>query len=117
VELENIILSEVTQTQKDTHVIFSLISSYWSKKKKYRIPKIQSTELKMFKLKGPSEDTSVPFGKESNHKGGWREVPGRERGWGVGRGEHDLVYGGEGRTEALRASRNNGNRQPQEVGS
>jgi hypothetical protein len=27
-ELENIILSEVTQTQKDMHVIYSLISRY-----------------------------------------------------------------------------------------
>ena len=35
-----------------------------SKKKKYRIPKIQSTELKKVnKLKGPSEDTSVPLGR------------------------------------------------------
>jgi hypothetical protein len=33
--------------------------------KKYRIPKIQSTELKKVnKLKGPSEDTSVPTGRE-----------------------------------------------------
>lgn len=30
-----------------------------------RIPKIQSTELKKInKLKGPSEDTSVPLGRE-----------------------------------------------------
>ena len=28
-ELENIIQSEVTQTQKNTHVIYSLISGYW----------------------------------------------------------------------------------------
>jgi hypothetical protein len=27
-ELENIILSEVTQTQKDVHVMYSLISRY-----------------------------------------------------------------------------------------
>ena len=27
-ELENIILSEVTQTQKDTHGMYSLISGY-----------------------------------------------------------------------------------------
>jgi hypothetical protein len=27
-ELENIILSEVTQSQKDTHVMYSLISGY-----------------------------------------------------------------------------------------
>jgi hypothetical protein len=35
------------------------------KKKKYRIPKIQSTELKKInKQKGQSEDTSVPLGRE-----------------------------------------------------
>ena len=35
------------------------------KKKKYRIPKIQSIELKKFnKLKGPNEDASVPLGRE-----------------------------------------------------
>jgi hypothetical protein len=33
-ELENNILSEVTQTQKDMHGIYSLISGYWQKKKK-----------------------------------------------------------------------------------
>jgi len=32
---------------------------------KYRIPETQSTELrKVNKLKGPSEDTSVPLGRE-----------------------------------------------------
>jgi hypothetical protein len=30
-ELENIILSEVTQAQKDRHVIYSLINGYYSK--------------------------------------------------------------------------------------
>ena len=63
-ELENIILSEETQTQMDMHGIYSLISGY-QPKKKYRIPKIQSTELKKVnKLKGPSEDASVPLGRE-----------------------------------------------------
>jgi hypothetical protein len=42
-ELENI-LSEITHTPKDMHGIYSLISGY-QPKKKYRIPKIQSTEL------------------------------------------------------------------------
>ena len=31
-------------------------------------------------------------------------------------GEHDLVFGGGNKTEALKASRKNGNRQLQEVG-
>ena len=36
-----------------------------SQKKKYRIPKIQSTELKKVnKLKCPNEDASVPLGRE-----------------------------------------------------
>jgi hypothetical protein len=35
------------------------------KKKKYRLSKIQSTELrKLKKLKCPSEDASVPLGRE-----------------------------------------------------
>jgi hypothetical protein len=35
------------------------------RKKKYRIPKIQSTALKRVnKLKGPSEDASVPLERE-----------------------------------------------------
>jgi hypothetical protein len=55
-ELENIILSEVTQTQNDMHGIYSLISIYYPEKKKYRTPRIQSTELKVNKPKGSSED-------------------------------------------------------------
>jgi hypothetical protein len=42
--------------------------------KKYRIPKIQSTELKKFnKLKCPSEDASVPLGREKKAITGWEE--------------------------------------------
>jgi hypothetical protein len=68
--LENIILSEVTQNQKDVHGMYSLISGlssppFRAKKKMYRIPKIQSTELKKLrKLMCPSEDASVPLGRE-----------------------------------------------------
>jgi hypothetical protein len=53
-ELENIILSEVTQTQK----IWYVLTNKWIlTTKKYRIPKIQSTELKKVnKLKCPSEN-------------------------------------------------------------
>ena len=74
-ELENIILSEITQTQKDVHGMYSLISGYWPKQnnikqtnkqtKINRIHKIQSTEFKRLrKLKCPSEHTSVPLGIE-----------------------------------------------------
>jgi hypothetical protein len=80
----------------------------------YRIPRIQSTELKkVSKLKGPSEDASIPLGREKKaiigEAGGtWmREETGR------GKGGHDQVLG---RTGALRASRKNRNRQSQEVG-
>jgi hypothetical protein len=39
-ELENINLSEVIQTQKDIHGMYSLINEYKPIKEKYRIPKI-----------------------------------------------------------------------------
>jgi hypothetical protein len=49
-------------------------------KKKYRIPKIQSTDItKVNKLKGPSEDASVPLGREKKtitsrrDRGTWEE--------------------------------------------
>ena len=61
----------------------------------YRIPRIQSTELKkVSKLKGPSEDASIPLGREKkagrDHKWGgtWE---GKWMGWGRGREEPDLV--------------------------
>jgi hypothetical protein len=44
-------------------------------RKKKRIPKIQSTEVKKVnKLKGPNEDASVPLGREkkATTKVGWR---------------------------------------------
>jgi hypothetical protein len=34
------------------------------KETRYRIPKIQSTELEKFKLKCPSEEASVPLWRE-----------------------------------------------------
>ena len=60
------------------------------KKKKYRIPKIQSTEFKKVnKLKCPSEDASVPLGREKkaitngggrNLRGNMEEVKGQWKG-------------------------------------
>jgi hypothetical protein len=41
-ELENIILSEVTQTQKDMHVVYS--TDKWIFSKMYRIPMNQPTD-------------------------------------------------------------------------
>jgi hypothetical protein len=68
-KLENIILSEVTQSQKDVHGMYSLISGYYlTPTKKYRIPKIQTTEF-----------TKVNKLKEGGREEG-REGPGRESG-------------------------------------
>ena len=85
-ELENIMLSEVTQTQKEIHGMYSLLA------KKYRIPRIQFTELKKVrKPEGPSEDSSILLEREkkaiTSGEGG-RELGGKMgRVWGVGSGE------------------------------
>ena len=92
-ELENIILSEVTQTQKDMHGMWILAGeknkniNIKTKRNRTEYPRyIQSTELKKLnKLKCPSEDTAVPRGKEEV----WDVDQGREDGgagngiWGV----------------------------------
>ena len=81
----------------------------------YRIPRIQSTELN--KLMGPSEDASVPLGREKkaimSSRG--RKGPGWEREQGGGRGNL-IGYWRKNRREALTASRKNGNKQSREVG-
>jgi hypothetical protein len=72
------------------------ISQKKKKKKKYRIPRIQSTEFKKVnKLKGPNEDTSIPLGREKKAiTEGWGQ---KEGGIWVGKGtrrkkgEHDQV--------------------------
>lgn len=47
------------------HAQYVLTNKWILEKKKYKIPKIRSTELiKVNKLKGPSEGTSVPLGWE-----------------------------------------------------
>ena len=72
----------------------------------YRIPRIQSTELKKVnKLKGPSEDASIPLGRE---KKATIAVGEREGETWVGKairrrkGEHDQVL--EGGIKVLRDS-------------
>jgi hypothetical protein len=56
----------------------------------YRIPKIWSTELKKVnKLKGPSEDTSIPLWREKKAITSMK----RRRNGGGGRGEPDLTLG------------------------
>jgi hypothetical protein len=60
------------------------------RKKKYRIPKIQSTELKKTnKLKGPSEVASVPPGREK------KAITSGEGGRDLG-GKVDARWGGGG---------------------
>ena len=75
-ELENIILSEVNQTHMKPD----------PQKSKYRIPKIQSTELKNVKVKCLSEDTAVPLGNEKNAVTVGREGGIWERKWTVNMG-------------------------------
>jgi hypothetical protein len=80
-----------------------------STQKRYRIPRIQSTELKKAnKLKGPSKDVSIPLGREkkaiTGSRGGGAGGGGGgsgiwvEKAIGRGRGEHDQVLEGCGRT-------------------
>jgi hypothetical protein len=70
-------LSEVTQTQKDIHGIYSLISELLAKK--YRIPRLQPTDCKP---KGQSEDASIPLRRKKKliMGGRGREGPGWEMG-------------------------------------
>jgi hypothetical protein len=78
-ELENIILSEVTQTQKDMHGMWILAGeknkniNIKTKRNRTEYPRyIQSTELKKLnKLKCPSEDASVPPGREEKAITSW----------------------------------------------
>jgi hypothetical protein len=71
------------------------------KKKKYRIPKIQSTELqKVNKLKGPSEDIWVLLRREKKaitRGEGERDLEGKGAWWGGGRWQPDLVLGDQKR--------------------
>jgi hypothetical protein len=57
-ELENIILNEVTQSQKNTHGM--QLTDKWILAQKFGIPNIQFTDhLKLKKKKDQSVDTSV----------------------------------------------------------
>ena len=59
-ELENIILSESFRPKRTCMVCTHLLA-----KKRYKIPRIQSTELKKInKSIGPNEDASVPLGRK-----------------------------------------------------
>jgi hypothetical protein len=81
---------------------------------KYRIPRIQSIEFeKVNKFQGPSEDISIPLGREKKAVMGGRKRNkcGFERQGGGGK--KNMIRFGGGWREALRARRMNGNMQPQ----
>ena len=68
-------------------------------RKSYRIPRIQSTEIKKFnKPKGPGEDSPIPLEMEKKAITGRGKEGGYWVGMGIGmgRGEYDAVLGGVG---------------------
>jgi len=77
-ELENIILSEVTQSQKNTHGMHSLITftDKWILYQKLKIPKIQFIDhMKLKKNKDQSADASVLLrrGNKNIHRRKYRD--------------------------------------------
>jgi hypothetical protein len=76
-ELENIIQSEITQTQKDMHGMYSLNKWILAKKVLNTQGTVHRTQ-KGQQVEGPKLGFFSPTweGEESNHKGG-RERPGR----------------------------------------
>jgi hypothetical protein len=60
-DLEGIILSEVTQSQKNSHDMYSLISRYWPRNLEYTRYKIQfAKHIKLKKNEDQSVDTLPP---------------------------------------------------------
>jgi hypothetical protein len=88
-ELENIILSEVTQSDPKGHSWYVLTNKWILAKNKYRIPKIESIELKKVnKLKNQSEDNSIlPRREKKATQGGREGRPWVGKGTGWRRGE------------------------------
>jgi hypothetical protein len=79
VDLENIILSEITQSQKNKHGILYPLTVEWILAQKFRIPKIQFTNhMKLKKKEDQSVDYSVflrsgnkiPMGEDTEKKCG-----------------------------------------------
>jgi hypothetical protein len=89
-ELENIILNGVTQTLKDTHGMGLTNKWILEEKKKYRILKIQSTELKKLNKLGCLSPT---WAITSGDRGcvAEREGHGREHVGGQSGGEWNLI--------------------------
>jgi hypothetical protein len=89
-ELENIILSEIIQPQKDTHSMHSLINGYYGKKKNSQY----SQTIKLKKRKDQSVDASILLRRENkiimrgrgweglrSNRGGGRGKVGRDQVW------------------------------------
>jgi hypothetical protein len=79
----------------------------------YGIHRIQSTELRVNKLKGPNQNVSFPLGRKKKAITRGREREGeRNLGFRAGKGERGNMiryFDGGNRREALRDSRMNGN--------
>jgi hypothetical protein len=75
-DLEGIILSEVTQSQKNSHDMYSLISGYYPRNLEY--PRYKTQFAKHMKLK-KNEDQSVDtlpllrIGKKNTHGRSYRD--------------------------------------------
>jgi hypothetical protein len=93
-ELKNIILSEVTQTQKDIRVMCSLTCLYQPKSTEdlgYNLQTIRSVTSRNAHVRG----LHPHLGGEGNNHRRQREGPGRERG-GVGEKGNRIRYGRKG---------------------
>ena len=64
-DLEDIFRSKLTQSQKSTHDMHSMISGY-KLAQKLRIPKMQFTNLMKLKKEDQSEDTSILLKRGNN---------------------------------------------------
>jgi hypothetical protein len=102
-ELENIILSEVTQNPKNSHGVYLRISRY--QPKMYRIPTYDTIHRihKVNKLNNSSEHASIPLGRE---KKGIRQAEGGRDLGGIGEQKRKIWSGiGSLRRKVLRTSR------------
>jgi len=80
-ELENILLSEVAESQKNQHGVYHL---WWILTIKYKIPMLSFIDPKKLKEKeGPGEDAFISLRRgNKNHRAGGRR---QDRiGWGAG---------------------------------
>jgi hypothetical protein len=93
IKLENVILSEVTQIQKDIHVL----TNKWLAKKVYIMPRIHPQNSKSStSWRAQVRMPHSHLGKrrmQSQEGREWGTWKGKRLGWGWDRGRHDLVFG------------------------